>query len=57
MLDSGSVLNADDIVITNGSQSGMSLALLAVCQPGTLSPLNPPPTTAQCSYCAAWGSR
>lgn len=41
MLDSGSLLNADDIVITNGSQSGMSLALLAVCQPGTLSPLNP----------------
>ena len=36
MLDSGSVLNADDIVITNGSQSGMSLALLAVCQPGDI---------------------
>lgn len=33
MLDGGSVINADDIVITNGSQSGMSLALLAVCQP------------------------
>ncbi|BDN98964.1 GntR family transcriptional regulator [Citrobacter braakii] len=36
MLDSGSLLNADDIVITNGSQSGMSLALLAVCQPGDI---------------------
>lgn len=33
MLDGGSVINADDIVITSGSQSGMSLALLAVCQP------------------------
>ncbi|MDT3754115.1 MULTISPECIES: aminotransferase-like domain-containing protein [Citrobacter] len=36
MLDGGSVVNADDIVITSGSQSGMSLALLTVCQPGDI---------------------
>jgi len=36
MLDSGSVVNADDIVITNGSQSGLSLALLTVCQAGDI---------------------
>ncbi|SQB25964.1 GntR family transcriptional regulator [Citrobacter koseri] len=27
---------ADDIVITNGSQSGLSLALLTVCQAGDI---------------------
>ena len=36
MLDSGSVVSADDIVITNGSQSGLSLALLTVCQAGDI---------------------
>lgn len=36
MLDGGSIVNADDIVITNGSQSGMSLALLTVCQHGDI---------------------
>ncbi|MBA7728468.1 PLP-dependent aminotransferase family protein [Citrobacter freundii] len=36
MLDGGSVVSADDIVITSGSQSGMSLALLTVCQRGDI---------------------
>ena len=36
MLDGGSVVGADDIVITSGSQSGMSLALLTVCQRGDI---------------------
>lgn len=36
MLDGGSVVNADDLVITSGSQSGMSLALLSVCQTGDI---------------------
>ncbi|WFW12606.1 PLP-dependent aminotransferase family protein [Citrobacter freundii] len=36
MLDGGSVVSADDIVVTSGSQSGMSLALLTVCQRGDI---------------------
>lgn len=36
MLDGGLVVNVGDIVITSGSQSGMSLALLTVCQPGDI---------------------
>ena len=36
MLDGGSVLTADDIIITNGCQSSMSLSLLAICKPGDI---------------------
>lgn len=53
MLDSGSVVSADDIVITNGSQSGLSLALLTVCQAGDIVAVESPPITAPCSSCAA----
>ncbi|WP_142503059.1 PLP-dependent aminotransferase family protein [Klebsiella sp. 2680] len=42
MLDSGSVIDADDIVITSGSQSAMSLALLTVCQPGDIVAIESP---------------
>ncbi|MCV5526042.1 GntR family transcriptional regulator, partial [Escherichia coli] len=31
MLDSGSVVTADDIIITSGCHDSMSLALMAVC--------------------------
>lgn len=42
MLDGGSVISADDLVITSGSQSSMSLALLTVCQPGDIVALESP---------------
>ncbi len=41
MLDGGSVVTADDLVLTSGCHSALSLALLSVCQPGTSSPWNP----------------
>ncbi len=34
MLDGGSVVTADDLVLTSGCHSALSLALLSVCQPG-----------------------
>ena len=34
MLDSGSVVTADDIIITSGCHNSMSLALMAVCKTG-----------------------
>lgn len=36
MLDGGSVVTADELVITSGCHSALSLALLAVCQPGDI---------------------
>ena len=36
MLDSGSVVTADDIIITSGCHNSMSLALMAVCKPGDI---------------------
>jgi DNA-binding transcriptional MocR family regulator len=36
MLDGGSVVTADDLVITSGCHSALSLALLSVCQPGDI---------------------
>ena len=36
MLDGGSVLTADDLIITSGCHSALSLALLSVCQPGDI---------------------
>lgn len=34
MLDGGSVVTADDLVLTSGCHSALSLALLSVCQRG-----------------------
>ncbi|EDI4631331.1 GntR family transcriptional regulator [Salmonella enterica subsp. enterica serovar Poona] len=42
MLDGGSVINANELVITSGSQCSMSLALLAVCKPGDIVALESP---------------
>ncbi|GAL56806.1 putative GntR family transcriptional regulator YjiR [Pseudescherichia vulneris NBRC 102420] len=42
MLDGGSVVSAEDIIITSGSQSGLSLALLAVCRPGDIIAIESP---------------
>ncbi len=42
MLDGGSVVTADDLVLTSGCHSALSLALLSVCQPYIRSPWNPP---------------
>jgi DNA-binding transcriptional MocR family regulator len=36
MLDGGSVVTVDDLVITSGCHSALSLALLSVCQPGDI---------------------
>lgn len=36
MLDGGSVVTADDLVLTSGCHSALSLALLSVCQPGDI---------------------
>lgn len=36
MLDGGTVVTADDIVITNGCHAALAVALLAVCQPGDI---------------------
>ncbi|WP_414165949.1 PLP-dependent aminotransferase family protein [Superficieibacter sp. BNK-5] len=36
MLDSETVIAADDIVITNGCHSAIAIALLAVCKPGDI---------------------
>ncbi|WP_437887409.1 PLP-dependent aminotransferase family protein [Phytobacter sp. V91] len=36
MLDGGSVVDPDDIVITNGCHGALALALLAVCKPGDI---------------------
>jgi DNA-binding transcriptional MocR family regulator len=36
MLDSGSSVDPDDIVITNGCHGALALALLAVCKPGDI---------------------
>ncbi|HBE5737921.1 TPA: PLP-dependent aminotransferase family protein, partial [Escherichia coli] len=36
MLDSGSVVTADDIIITSGCHNSMSMALMAVCKPGDI---------------------
>ena len=36
MLDAGSVITADDVVITSGCHNALSLALLAVCEPGDI---------------------
>lgn len=36
MLDGGSTVTADDVVITSGCHSGLSIALLAVCKPGDI---------------------
>ncbi|WLI75592.1 PLP-dependent aminotransferase family protein [Kosakonia sp. H02] len=36
MLDGGTALNPQDIVITNGCRPALALALLAVCQPGDI---------------------
>jgi len=36
MLDGGSTVTADDVVITSGCHSALSIALLAVCKPGDI---------------------
>ncbi|MEO3992213.1 aminotransferase-like domain-containing protein [Pseudocitrobacter cyperus] len=36
MLDGGSAVSADDVVVTNGCHSALSIALLAVCKPGDI---------------------
>ena len=36
MLDGGSVVTANDLIITSGCHSALSLALLSVCQPGDI---------------------
>lgn len=36
MLDSETVATADDIIITNGCHAALSIALLAVCEPGDI---------------------
>ncbi len=36
MLDGGSVVTADDLIITSGCHSALTLALMAVCQPGDI---------------------
>ncbi|OAT76123.1 GntR family transcriptional regulator [Mangrovibacter phragmitis] len=36
MVDSGTLVSADDIVITSGCQGALSAALLAVCKPGDI---------------------
>ena len=36
MLDGGSVVTANDLVLTSGCHSALSLALLSVCQPGDI---------------------
>ena len=36
MRDGGSVVTADDLVLTSGCHSALSLALLSVCQPGDI---------------------
>ncbi len=54
MLDGGSVVNADDLVITSGCHNALSLALLSVCQPGDIIAVESPPITAPCSSCAVW---
>ncbi len=36
MLDSGSVVTADDLLITSGCHNALSLALLSVCHPGDI---------------------
>jgi len=36
MLDSGSLVTADDLIITSGCHNALSLALLAICRPGDI---------------------
>lgn len=36
MLDGGTAVTADDIIVTNGCHAALSAALLAVCQPGDI---------------------
>lgn len=36
MLDSGCVVNSDDILITNGCHEALSIAIRAVCEPGDI---------------------
>lgn len=36
MLDSGSVVTGDDLIITSGCHNALSLALLAICKPGDI---------------------
>lgn len=54
MLDGGSVVTADDLVLTSGCHSALSLALLSVCQPGDIIAVESPATTAPCRCCAGW---
>lgn len=54
MLDSGSVVTADDIIITSGCHNSMSLALMAVCKPGDIVAVESPVITVQCRCCAVW---
>lgn len=54
MLDSGSVVTADDIIITSGCHNSMSLALMSVCKPGDIVAVESPVITVRCRCCAAW---
>lgn len=42
MLDAGSVVTADDLIITSGCHSALSLALLTICKPGDIVALESP---------------
>ena len=53
MLDGGSVVTADDLVLTSGCHSALSLALLSV-PAGDIIAVESPATTAPCRRCAGW---
>lgn len=42
MLDAGSVVTADDLIVTSGCHSALSLALLTICKPGDIVALESP---------------
>jgi DNA-binding transcriptional MocR family regulator len=57
MLDGGSTVAANEIVITNGCHGALSIALLSVCKPGISWRWNRRRFTAPCRCCAGLTSR
>jgi hypothetical protein len=57
MLDGGSTVAANEIVITNGCHGALSIALLSVCKPGISWRWSRRRFTAPCRCCAGLTSR